>query len=218
MIVEFFGLPNTGKSALKKRLDKKGFSVSKIEKASRLKKIFYFLKHFLTNPISTLVLFGLLNLNSADIKLSIKDRFKVFLVRNSYLSTVLAKYQILKNENEKIFTDEYSYQSLFMIFQRAATKEELNRAIRLLPKSEYLFLFKGIDKLRYEAYKKPHPRRPGSTLHPGEWLNKKYGVAWLKAMELNFPKIVNLIKKDYKLDKKSFKVLNLSYPKIYCRK
>ena len=37
MIIEFFGLSNTGKSVFKKNLEKKGYNVSKTENISKTK-------------------------------------------------------------------------------------------------------------------------------------------------------------------------------------
>ena len=55
----------------------------------------------------------------------------------------LAKYEYLKNKKEKIFTDEFSFQALFMILQKKSNEKEIRKIIKKLPKSEYLFLFEG---------------------------------------------------------------------------
>jgi len=216
MIIEFFGLPNTGKSVLKKELERKGYKVSKTENVNRIKKFFYFLRHFLSHPAKTMNLFNTLNSNHLPLDLSSGKSAQIKRMRNSYLVGVLAKYQMLKSE-KKIFVDEFAYQSLFMIFQKKATGLEIRAALNALPKTKYIFLFPGTHKLRYEAYKKPHPKKPGATLLPGSWIDQEYGKLWLETMEHNYSLIEQIIKEDFK-ETSNFKELKLKYPKIYKRK
>ena len=57
MIIEFFGLSNSGKSVLKRELEKKGYKVSKPEKISGTMKFFLFIKYLSLHPIKSLYLF-----------------------------------------------------------------------------------------------------------------------------------------------------------------
>ncbi|MEK6817214.1 MAG: hypothetical protein AABX80_00265, partial [Nanoarchaeota archaeon] len=118
MIIEFFGLSNTGKSVLKRELEKKGYKVSRTEKVSKTRKFFLFVRHFILNPLSTIYLFKKLNSNSIKIPLSSEKKSAIKKMRNSYLTGVFSKYEYLKNKKENIFTDEFSFQSLFMILQK----------------------------------------------------------------------------------------------------
>ncbi len=214
MIIEFFGLSNTGKSVLKKELEKKGYAVSRTEKLSKTRKFFLFIKHFVLNPFNTFYLFKKLNSNSIQISLSSENKSLIKKMRNSYLAGVLSKYEYLKNKNENIFTDEFSFQSLFMIFQKKSNENEIKRILKRLPKSDYLFLFEGKKEWRHKAYQKKHPIHSG-TLMPGSGIDKNYAEKWMEIMEYNFEIIKKIILEKYEEDKETFKELKLNYPKIY---
>ena len=214
MIIEFFGLSNSGKSVLKRELEKKGYKVSKPEKISRTMKFFLFIKHLILNPLNSLHLFNKLNSNRIQINLSPEKKALIKKMRNSYLIGVLAKYEYLKNKKENIFTDEFSLQSIFMILQKKSNEKEIRKIIKKLPKSDYLFLFEGNKEWRHKAYQKKHPVH-GGTLMPGSGIDKDYAEEWMKIMEYNFEIIKKIIFEDYKEDKETFKELKLKYPKIY---
>jgi len=214
MIIEFFGLSNSGKSVLKRELEKKGYKVSKLEKISRTMKFFLFIKHLILNPLNSLYLFNKLNSNRIQINLSPEKKALIKKMRNSYLIGVLAKYEYLKNKKENIFTDEFSLQSIFMILQKKSNEKEIRKIIKKLPKSDYLFLFEGNKEWRHKAYQKKHPVH-GGTLMPGSGIDKDYAEEWMKIMEYNFEIIKKIIFEDYKEDKETFKELKLKYPKIY---
>lgn len=214
MIVEFFGLSNTGKSVLKKELEKKGHKVSKTEKLSKTRKFFLFIKHLILNPLDTFYLFKKLNSNNIQMTISSEKKSAVKKMRNSYLIGVLSKYEYLKNKNENIFTDEFSFQSLFMILQKKSNEHEIKKIIGKLPKSDFLFLFEGKKEWRHKAYQKKHPVHSG-TLMPGSGIDKNYAEKWMEIMEYNFEIIKKIILDDYKEDKEIFKELKLNYPKIY---
>jgi len=216
MIIEFFGLSNTGKSVLKKNLEKKGYPTYNIEKSNLFAKFFFFFKHFLLHPIKTKYLFYKLNTNNIKLRLGVKKRFQIFKMRNSYLAFVLAKYEQMKNKKQ-IFTDEFSYQSLFMILQKKSNEKEIKKILNALPKSDFLFLFNGNKELRYRAYAKPHPKRKG-TLLPGSGIDTKYAESWMNLMEYNIEIIKKIIEKDFISDKQTFGKLKLGYPKVYKRK
>ena len=217
MITEFFGLSNTGKSVLKKELEKKGYIVSKPEKISKTMKFLLFIKHLILNPLRTCYLFKKLNSNRIQITISPEKRALIRKMRNSYLVGVLSKYEYLKNKKENIFTDEFSFQSLFMILQKKSNENEIKKILKLLPKSDYLFLFEGKKEWRHKAYQKKHPIHSG-TLMPGSGIDKEYAEKWMEIMEYNFEIIKKIILENYKEDKETFKEVKLNYPKIYKRK
>ncbi len=217
MITEFFGLSNTGKSILKKELEKKGYKVSRTEKLSKTKKFFLFLKHLVFNPLDTFYLFKKLNSNKIQISLSSEKKSAIKKMRNSYLTGVLSKYEYFKNKKENIFVDEFSLQSLFMILQKKSNENEIKRILKRLPNSDYLFLFEGKKEWRHNAYKKKHPVHEG-TLMPGSGIDKDYAEKWMEIMEYNFEIIKKIILEKYEEDKETFKELKLNYPKIYKRK
>lgn len=206
MIAEFFGLSKSGKSTLKRRLEQEGQLVLKMEDKSRLKKLFFFIKYLLLQPHKTLYLFYKLNTNYAKIeKLSIKNYFRVFLMRNSYLTAVLSKHEMIKNTKELVFVDEFSLQSLFMIIQKKSNKQEIESVLNILPKADYIFLFERNRKKRHEAYKLPHKRIANATLLPASWLDMNYALHWMNIMEHNYEIIKKTILENYKKDNKDFK-------------
>lgn len=217
MIIEFFGLSNTGKSVLKKELEKRGYKVSRTEKLSKTRKFFLFIKHLILNPLDALYLFKKLNSNKIQIPLSSEKKSAIKKMRNSYLVGVLSKYEYLKNTKQNIFTDEFSFQALFMILQKKGSENEIKKILERLPKSDYLFLFEGKKEWRHKAYQKKHPIH-GGTLMPGSGIDKNYAEKWMEIMEYNFEIIKKIILENYSEDKETFKELKLNYPKIYKRK
>jgi len=219
MIIEFFGLSSSGKSVFKRKITKKGFRTFQQGEISFLTKIFFFIKHFLFHPASTIYLFGKLNTNKIKIKgLSLSKRLKIWRLRNFYLMFVLAKHEFFKNKKQKIFTDEFALQSLFMILHKKSNKAEILEILKNLPKSKAVFLFDGNKKLRYDAYENPHPLHVGATLLPGSFIDKKFAKQWMKTMEYNFDIVKKIIQESYKQDQKAFKGINVSYPEIYLKK
>src|SRR3989344_5636732 len=214
MIIEFFGLSNSGKSVLKRELEKKRYKVSRPEKISKTMKFFLFIKHLILNPLSSIYLFNKLNSNRIQINFSSEKKSLIRKMRNSYLVGVLAKYEYLKNKKENIFTDELFFQALFMILQKNSNEKEIKQIISKFPKSDYLFLFEGNKEWRHKAYQKKHPIHSG-TLMPGSGIDKDYAKEWMNVMEYNFEIIKKIIFEDYKEDKETFKELKLKYPKIY---
>ena len=210
MIIEFFGLSKSGKSTLKRRLDREGYFVSKTsvlktQDPNYLIKSMSFLKHFIINPLDTIYLFYKLNANKVPMKISLYSRLRIFKMRNSYLVSVLGKYEQIKNNKEKVFVDEFSFQSLFMIMQAKSNKKEFINILKKLPKSDYLFLFERNKNKRDIAYRIPHIYKPGATLLPGSWIDKDYASALIDSMEYNFKIIKKIILEYYKRDKDNFK-------------
>ncbi|GEM_PF-4010163 len=235
MIIEFFGLSNSGKSVLKKELVKEGYPVLKFEKITFLTKIMLLLKSFFFHPIRNLLFFTKLNSNHLNINMSLSTKISSFLLRNSYMASVLAKEEYIKNFQQNIYTDEYFFQSLFMILQKKASKEEINNVLKLIPKSDFLVLFEGNKTLREKAYNIKHPSRRG-TLLPGSHISREYGKIWMESMEHNFELVKKSILNEYILEnndlnklrekmkkintslKKKSPELNLKLPSIYRKK
>jgi hypothetical protein len=214
MIIEFFGLSKSGKSILKNKLREKGLSVS--EEFSDTKKTFFFLKSIIFHPIKSVYLFYKLNTNHLNIKgESSNFLFKSIKMRNFYLAGVLAKHEFFK-KNKRIFIDEFSYQSVFMILNKKSCKSEIFKLLNSLPKSDYVLLFDRSKELRSAAYRKKHPFKSGATLMPGSWISRRYAIEWMKIMEYNFSIMKRLIRETYK--KTSLPEIKTSYPEVYLAK
>ena len=201
MIIEFFGLSNSGKSVLKRRLERAGEKTLKFGDLSTGKKLGLFLKYFVKHPIDTKLSFITLNGNKIDFSGSFSERFRVFRMRNSYLAAVFAKAAYLSKVDERIFVDEYICQSLFMIFHKNVKEKEVSEILNRLPRSDYVVIFRGDKKRRDFLYSLKHPNKPGKLL-PGSFINEQFGEKWLKVMEHNFPIIERVLRKEYsKTDK-----------------
>ncbi|MCH7568289.1 MAG: hypothetical protein IIA87_02605 [Nanoarchaeota archaeon] len=139
-------------------------------------------------------------------------------MRNSYLAFVLSKYEQIKNEKERIFIDEFSFQSLFMILQNKSSEENIQKIIRKLPKSDILFVFEANREKRHKAYKKLHPYKKGAILLPASWIDKSYAKSLMEVMEYNFEIIKKIILKNYNEDKEAVSEINkIKLPKEYKR-
>jgi len=217
MIIEFFGLSKTGKSSLKRKLKEAEYNV--LNPLSFLKKMLFFLKYLIKHPISTSFLFYKLNTNHIefiDFKLSIYNQFRVLKMRNSYIISLLAKYEKAKKRKGLIFSDELAFQSLFMFFQRKADEQEIRSIIKMLPKSDLLCLFERSREERHKIYSIPHPNfKKNPTMFPGGWINVDYAKAWMNVMEYNYEIIKQIIQKDYKEAKNEFKGIPFKFPKTY---
>ena len=105
-LTELFGLSRSGKSYLLENIKKNGknclFSKDIIFKDKLFNLIGFFIKHPF---ISSLILFKI-NTNWIVLGgLKIKDYLRIFLMRNSYLGFVFAKYNILSREKEEVYLD-----------------------------------------------------------------------------------------------------------------
>lgn len=205
MIVEFFGLSKTGKSILIRKLENEGKKVVKVNDASFLKKFFFFLKYLAKHPLNFIFLLYKMNTNWVKIfRFSFCKYFKVFLMRNSYFIAALSKHERIKHNKENIFSDELLLQSLFMVFQKKSTIEEIKTTLKKLPKSDFVFLFERNKEQRHKIYRIPHPEFNNPTMFPGGWVDKNYAVSWMENMEYNYELIKQEIFTYYKEDKEFF--------------
>jgi hypothetical protein len=181
-ICEFFGLSNSGKSTYVKSMISRGVNCCIPYRKKHLRKLGRFFQFFLNNPISTLRLFYKLNTDWIKLShLSFKKYFRIFLMRNSYLTAVFARYQEL--DKKEVYADEFFLQSLFMILQNKSNKREISTLMNLFPKSKRFSLVEIDSETRY--------RRLNKNSFPGEIIDRKYALIWMKNMEFNY----NLVKK-----------------------
>ncbi len=188
--IELFGLSRSGKTTLLKDLIKKGNKGLLTDYISLQKKIFLSLRYFLIHPLKTVYLFYKLNTNWIVLPfLKPKDYFLIWKMRNSYLSSVLAKYQIVKNSKDKIYLDEFLIQSIFMIIQRKSNKKEIMDILDRLPPSGEILII-GSNKIeRYNRIK--------NTRFPAQQINKDYSIEWMKNSEYNYKIIKKILIKKY---------------------
>lgn len=181
-ICEAFGLSNSGKSTyLKKIQNNHNVSLTGHNPSKRIIPLFKFL---LFNPIFSFSLYYKLNTNWIIMKeLRFLDYLRIAILRNSYLSAVLARYNDLKNISEDLFVDEFFLQSIFMIYQKKAKEKEINKLLNIIPLPSKILLFEINNKTRYKRMEK--------NRFPAEEINKQYSVEWMKNSEYNF----NIIKK-----------------------
>jgi len=191
MIIEFFGLSKTGKTNFKNKIVSSEYLILNQESLSPFKKIILFSKYLIKRPINTFYIFYKLNTNN------LSKKFKVIKMRNTYLITVLAKYELIKNLQKKILLDEFFLQSLFMIFQKKSTKSEIKKILTSFPNSDFILLFERSKKERYEIYEKPHTSFNNPTMYPGGWIDINYAKKWMEIMEHNYEIIKEIILENY---------------------
>lgn len=181
--IELFGLSRAGKSTLLKNIKKtRKINIYNLE-LTALKKLFYLAKFSVSFPIKTIKLFYKLNSNWIYTReISFLNYMRIFLMRNSYLSHVLAKYEIIKEKD--YYVDEFLMQSLFMIIQKKSNEKEILNVFGLLPPPSNIILVEESKKKRYE--------RIAKTRYPAQQINKDYAVEWMKNMEFNY-KIIRKI-------------------------
>ena len=209
MIIELFGLSKTGKTIFKSNLKKLNYRTLDPKELSNNKRVLFFLKYLFKEPRNTIKLFYKLNTNN------IYKNIKVRRMRNTYLITTLAKYQYLKGKTGKIFADEMALQSIFMILQKKSDKEEINKVINLLPKSDFIFLFERSKEQRHKIYEKPHPTFSNPTMYPGGWISIDFAKKWMESMEYNYEIIKNVLNEKYKENYSEFTNIEIDLPKIY---
>lgn len=217
MIIEFFGLSKSGKSILLNDLGKKGFNINKFNDVSILIKILFFIKCFFKYPLNTIYLFYKTNSNNLEIEsLKILDKIRIFLMRNSYVFSMLAKSERLKNKSGIQFVDEYSLQSLFMILQVKSDKKTFQKIFSKLPLADYVFLFERDKKERHKIYRLPHPKfKKNPVMFPGGWININFSKKWMEVMEFNYKIIKEIILEDYTKEKNKFKNEGITFSEVY---
>lgn len=206
-IIEIFGLPKSGKTTLLKYLKKNNKNViissyqknphivgdtSLIKSHSFSKKLLVFINHFTKHPIKTTYLFYKLNTNWITIpELKISDHLRIFIIRNSYLASVISKYYIAKNQNQTVYLDELIFQSLFIILQKKSTENEINKTLKRLPKPEKILLIEVDEVEREKRSQKSFRETPTSKL------SLNYLKTWRKNQEFNYNIIKIILKKYY---------------------
>ena len=85
-------------------------------------------------------------------------------------------------------------QSIFMIFQKKSSEDELRNLFKILPKSRKIMIVESSEKDRYERIKK--------TRFPAQQINKEYAIAWMKNMEYNYNLIMQILRDYYNIVKK----------------
>ncbi len=189
-IVELFGLSRSGKSSLLENFKKKGKKCLFSSDISFKNKLSNIIKFIIKYPVLSLYLLFKTNINWIVLQnLTIKDYLRIFIMRNSYLGAVLAKYEILSKEKVEVYLDEFIMQSIFMIIQKKSSESELDNLFRILPKSRKIIIVESSEKERYERIKK--------TRFPAQQINKEYAIAWMKNMEYNYKIIKKILKKYY---------------------
>jgi len=198
--VELIGLSRSGKTTLLKKILEKGKrGFIDWENVGSLTKLFAFLKYFLKNPIRTVGIFNKLNSNRISLSdLNSSDYFRIFKMRNSYISAVLAKYEMMRTKREEFFIDEFVIQSIFMILQVKSNEKEILKTLRLLPKTGKILIVEDTKKNRYARIKK--------TRFPGEQINRAFAIQWMKNMEFNYTILKKILIKDYGPIVKNFKI------------
>jgi hypothetical protein len=186
---EVFGLPKAGKTTLLRKSFKQE-EVLNWNGVSNKRKLALFFSYLSKNTLNSFLLFWKMNTNWIGLKeLTWNDYWVIFRMRNSYLVSVLAKYQHIVDLRKEILTDEFFLQSLFMILHRKSTAREIGEIVKLLGFSRNLVLVEAEDKERY--------RRLGKIKKFSRNLDSKFKMVWWKNIEYNYKLIREGIFEEY---------------------
>ena len=187
---EFFGLSKSGKTTLLKRFPKNGREIVNWKSVSDGDKISLFLRYLIGNLSNVFYLFYEMNRNWIVLKdLRGKDYWTIFKMRNSYLASVLAKYQYIREKDFRVLTDEFFLQSIFMILHKKASIKKIRELFTRLAVSNKLVLVEEPSKVRY--------RRLSNIKKFSRNLDKKFKMVWWKNMEYNYEIVRKLIFEEY---------------------
>ncbi len=188
--IEVFGLPKAGKTTLLNKLAKKGRNKIDFENISLLKKLLLFLKYFMKHPFKTSYIFYKMNIEWETMKdATLKDYVDFFRMKNSYLSAVLAKYELIASQKKEVYIDEFIFQSLFIMLQNRASEKQISNLLSRLPSSGKILLIEETKKERYKRW--------SAIKNPARNLNLAYRMLWWKNMEANYPIIKKILENKY---------------------
>jgi hypothetical protein len=194
-ITELFGLSRSGKTTLIKRLIKeRKFDFGISPRKNRIIRIIKFLQFFFKHPIRTIGLFSNIYTNHIKLDIPLRDKIMIFLMRNSYLISVLSKEGDVRNQSKKVLVDEYMVQSILMILQKKSTRKQIEKVIRLLNPSCNILIVEESSKKRYERFRQHR--------FPGGHINEKYSLKWMKNQEYNYKIIKEILLEQYDKEEK----------------
>ena len=132
MIIEFYGLPGSGKTTAAQKL-KEVQGVEPVTITGRRELCFLSAKFALKNPKAFFLTFGLILVNSRDLKMFYYKLMNVLLYRT-------AKYEKALEAHMPVLLDEGLFQNVLSLFERPMTKEKLLHYARVLPKPDTLLV------------------------------------------------------------------------------
>ncbi len=179
MIVEFYGLPGSGKSSLTKKISSDfGFRIIKIRKKREL--FFYSFLFLLKHPIKFFILFFYVIKNSKDIK-------SFYYKTMNCLLDYGAKYEkALKHK--KAILDQGFFQNIISLFDDELSMSDIDRYLKNILLPDLLFCINPDKSVRASRIKQ-------RGLGVREGFNRKQTELWLQNAELNFNQSLKLLPK-----------------------
>lgn len=177
MIIEFYGLPGTGKTSIVKNLVIQGQGEG-IEINNMLWRIYYSLIFLLKQPQA---FFSLFNLTTTELRFCNSHKlFSLYIHRLKLLIDKASKYgYAYKNSSaEALFIDEGFFQYILSMCEKEKTIEEMIELIDIIPKPDILIilsrhesLLEGVNQVREKK------RRDGNLVMFGsEYAERKIRV------------------------------------------
>lgn len=176
MIIEFCGLPGTGKTTLARAIASQGkFEIIKIENKKEL--FWYNFLFFLKQPSKFLRLFFYIVNNSYSWQIFYYKFMNAFLHCN-------AKYQkALKYENALI--DQGYFQNLLSIFEKKVSWEQMGKYLSQVCLPDQLFIFQATEEKKEQRLSsRGHGVRDNMQ-------DKQRKTAWLAASQFNHRTLVD---------------------------
>ena len=180
MIIEFFGLPASGKTFTSRYLEK--YSLPTIKFNSKIKKYFSSLYFIFSFPLTSF--YFLLKLNSNSI---FKTKIKLRIMRNILLLSTMACYQKAKLTKKPVILDEGFFQIIHTIFETKQTKKQIFNLLEKIPKPHILIIFNIEKNLRIKRLKNNKNLRE-------KLFSRNYFNNWYKTMEYNQDIIIEYFK------------------------
>lgn len=169
MIIEFYGLPGSGKTTLAKEIaEKTDFKIIKVSKKAEL--LFYNLLFLTKHPIKFFATFFYLALNSKSFKMFYLKFMNTFLHHN-------AEYQKALRCKKAILDDGY-FQNIISVFGKEMNSKSLRKYLKFLLRPDMLIVFNiSSDKRSERISKRGYAAR--------DIFNTEYGAKWEEILEKN---------------------------------
>lgn len=184
MILEFYGLPGSGKTTLSEQIAREiDFRIVKIKNN---KELFYYNFLFLVkHPIDFFITLFFIFLNSSDLRILYSKLANGFLHVN-------AKYQKALNY-ERAIIDQGYFQNIISIFDKEMDRDKIIFYSKFILKPDKLIFLDANHRLREERLK-------GRGYFPRKNFGSGYYENWLKVIEKNneiFKNSLNYLNIDY---------------------
>jgi len=185
MIIEFYGLPGSGKTTISRTLAERGGKYVYLHTSPRFETIRLVPLFAFKNPGKALFWFCELFKESMKFHFGTLFRYKLHLLLIS-----IAQYQQAQRNAETVYLlDEGLFQRILSIYETKKTREDIERYIRHIPKVDIVVIAENKSTEFYRFKESPH-RYESPRLH----LGKEYFENWMEVVRYNDAIIKSVLK------------------------